>query len=316
MKCKKYRDVKIFVKALKKHEEQHSDLLGLTTDSHYETLSKQLIDSVRRIKYIEVIGKRKISPLRANPHSELFDPLRAAWLFKQKGDRNEACWLIFLSTHFGKHKKLGWNLCADIYGGLGTAPWTWNRITADFNSFDEWYKKASLEMSKDNIQRKFGNHRKYESLRYESSRPLQKVVKSYIDWVGGSKDHEVRFLEASTLLSTPTPHTLFDSLYRSMRGVNSFGRTARFDYLTMLAKFEVVKIDPLTLYLTGATGPKDGANMLFYGKKSSNDSVPLLNQKFNELALDLPISMLPSQVLEDALCNWQKSPSKYIYFGG
>lgn len=101
-----------------------------------------------------------------------------------------------------------------------------------------------------------------------------------------------------------------------MKSVISFGRTAKFDYLTMLAKFDIVDIDPLTLYLTGATGPRDGVNLLFYGKKSSDDTAVMLNKKINELAKELPISKLSSQVLEDALCNWQKSPNKYIYFGG
>ncbi|GBK97431.1 hypothetical protein VH1709_contig00008-0276 [Vibrio harveyi] len=316
MKIKKHKDLNLFIDAIKSYERDNSELKGLTCNDSYETLAKQLIDSVRRIEYVKVIGERDISALRCNPHSDLFDPLRAAWKHKFEGNLNEACWLIFLSTHFGKHSQCGWKLCADIYGGLGTTVWTWDKITSDFDAFDKWFKGASLEMSRDRVSRKFGNHRKYESLRYDSNRPIQKVFKSYLDWVGGSNDHEVRFWEASTEKSTSNPAILFDTLYRSMKSVISFGRTAKFDYLTMLAKFDIVDIDPLTLYLTGATGPRDGVNLLFYGKKSSDDTAVMLNEKINELAEDLPISKLSSQVLEDALCNWQKSPDKYIYFGG
>ncbi len=312
----KHKELNTFIAALQSYENNNEKLLGLQTQAHYETLAKQLIDSVRRIKYVEVINKRQISELRKNPHSSIFDPLRAAWLFIAEGNINEACWLIFLSTHFGKHKKFGWKLCADIYGGLGTTIWTWDKVSNNYLLFEQWYKQASNEMSRDKATRQFGNHRKYESLRFDANRPTHKVIESYINWIGATKDHEARFLEASTLLQKSTPHTLFDNLYRSMKSVLSFGRTAKFDYLTMLAKFNIVNIDPLTLYLTGATGPKQGTNLLFYGKLSSNDSVEILNRKINELAVELPIDKLSSQVLEDALCNWQKSPNKYIYFGG
>lgn len=316
MKIRKHKEINQFVDAIKLYEKEYSKLMGLSENKYYETFARQLIDSVRRVEYVKVIGERNISKLRANPHSEMFDPLRAAWIHKTKGNVNEACWLIFLSTHFGKHQKLGWQLCADIYGGFGTTIWSWDKITSDFPSFDDWYKRVSLEFVRDNTTRKFGNHRKYESLRYDANRPMQKVFKSYVDWVGGSHDHEARFLEAAYKNNISNPNTLFDSLYSSMRSVLSFGRTARFDYLTMLAKFNIVDIDPLTLYLTGATGPKDGVNLLFYGKKNSSDTVLALNEKINELAKELPIDKLSSQVLEDALCNWQKSPDRYVYFGG
>ncbi|HHC6444107.1 TPA: hypothetical protein ACN35N_003568 [Vibrio parahaemolyticus] len=316
MKNQKHKELSKFVEALEQYEKDYSKLKGLEEPDNYTTLAKQLIDSVRRVEYITKIGERDISDLRKNPHSSLFDPLRAAWLYKFEGNINEACWLIFLSTHFGKHKRLGWQLCADVYGGLGTTVWTWEKVTSEFSSFEQWFRLASLEMARDKIERRFGNHRKYESLRYDAYKPLHKVVHSYISWVGGSKDHEARFFEASSILGTTNPHILFDSLYRSMSCVLSFGRTAKFDYLTMLAKFEIVNIDPLTLYLTGATGPRQGANYLFYGKKSSDDTAQTLNEKINELAKEMPIEKLSSQVLEDALCNWQKSPAKYIYFGG
>lgn len=316
MKNRKHRDLDLFVEAIMRYEENNSKLKGLVGKMFYETFARQLIDSVRRVEYVKVIGERNISDLRCNPHSILFDPLRAAWLYKSAGNINEACWLIFLSTHFGKHKKLGWQLCADLYGGLGTTVWSWDKVTSDFNSFDQWYKSASLEITRDNIVRRFGNHRKYESLRYNANRAPQKVFKSYINWIGGSHDHEVRFWEASNEINSTNPNALFDCLYSSMKSVLSFGRTAKFDYLTMLAKFEIVDIDPLTLYLTGATGPKQGVNLLFYGKKSTNNTVQDLNHKVNELAKELPIAKLSSQVLEDALCNWQKYPDKYIYFGG
>ncbi len=315
MNSKKHEQLGLFVDALKNFECNNSKLKGLKSDKHYEVFSKQLIDSVRRIEYVKVIGKRDISIFRTNPHSYFFDPLRAAWRYKLAGDINEACWLIFLSTHCGKHKKFGWQLCRDIYGGLGTTVWTWDKITSDFDAFHNWYKIATLEMARDTTIRAFGNHRKYESLRYNSNRPLHKVIESYIQWVGRNHDHGIRLHNVPYYLDG-NPEMLFDELYRSMKSVISFGRTAKFDYLTMLAKFGIVDINPPTLYLKDATGPKQGVNYLFFGSTSSNVSVSKLDIEINNLANYLPISTLPCQVLEDALCNWQKSPDLYIYFGG
>ena len=48
-----------------------------------------------------------------------------------------------------------------------------------------------------------------------------------------------------------------------MDALRRFGRTARFDYLTMLAKLGLANIAPGSPYLIGATGPLKGARLLF-----------------------------------------------------
>ncbi|MGK4333656.1 hypothetical protein [Lonsdalea quercina] len=59
-----------------------------------------------------------------------------------------------------------------------------------------------------------------------------------------------------------------------------------------------------------------GCRLLFNNNKNSGDSVEVLNEKLSSLSRILPIAYLRMQVLEDALCNWQKSPDSYKYFGG
>ena len=61
---------------------------------------------------------------------------------------------------------------------------------------------------------------------------------------------------------------VFDYLYRSMDAVASFGRMAKFDYLTMVAKLGLAPIEPGSTYMPGATGPLSGARLLF-GKPES-----------------------------------------------
>lgn len=302
--------------SLKNFNRNKYSLNGLSSDDHYVTLAMQLIDSIRRIKYVDVIlnSNKPINPYRAEPNSSLFDPIRAARLYYNSGNYDEACWLIFLSTHFGKNIKTKWKLCSDIYSGLGTEIWTWCKITDDFRSFESWYESNYLELIKESTQRQYGNHRKYETLKYNSKRSIPEVFKSYINFIGKTRSHEARFDEAKTI--THTPELLFELLYSNMRSVISFGRTAKFDYLTMLKKTNLLDVEPSHLFLHNSTGPIKGCWLLFNNNIGSGDSIKLLNEKLSSLATILPINYLRMQVLEDALCNWQKSPNSYRYFGG
>lgn len=92
-----------------------------------------------------------------------------------------------------------------------------------------------------------------------------------------------------------------------------FGRTAKFDYLTMLAKIGLVKIEADSAYMGAATGPVDGARLLFTGASTTDISRNDLDKWLLDLDLHLQVGM---QVLEDSLCNWQKSPSEFKAFRG
>jgi hypothetical protein len=97
-----------------------------------------------------------------------------------------------------------------------------------------------------------------------------------------------------------------------MSAVKSFGRTARFDYLTMIGKLGLAPIEPGSAYLQGATGPVKGARLLF-GDAHAVLSLKELDIRLVQLGGELNVGM---QVLEDALCNWQKSPQKFRPFRG
>jgi hypothetical protein len=106
----------------------------------------------------------------------------------------------------------------------------------------------------------------------------------------------------------------FDALYRSMEAVASFGRTGRFDYLTMLAKLNLADIEPGSTYMTGATGPLAGAHLLF-GTTRRTATPRQLDAWLVQLEATLGVEM-GMQVLEDSLCNWQKSPALFVPFRG
>ena len=88
-----------------------------------------------------------------------------------------------------------------------------------------------------------------------------------------------------------------------------FGRLARFDYLAMLGKLGLAQIEPGSTYMDGSTGPRRGALSLYgQGYKAAD-----LDHWLIELDQVLGVGM---QVLEDALCNWQKSPNVFKHFRG
>jgi len=289
-------------------------LPGVLAKANRAALVEQIVESIRRIDFIKAISKRDISDLRADPSSDLFDPIKAAILHKRQGHTDEAFWLVFLSVHFGKHKRAGWRLVRDVYGSLGAAaPWDWARTSSNPRAFRQWLVKSEpLLKGADGISRHFGNHRKYQSLDAASPSGTGAAIESYVKWVGPPRTHEM-FIEESQKKIGKNPRKLFDYLYRSMSEVMSFGRMAKFDYLTMIGKLELARIQAGSTYLEDSTGPLAGARMLFSGSKTAHLSRQDLDSRSVELGDALGVGM---QVVEDALCNWQKSPGKFVPFRG
>jgi hypothetical protein len=281
-------------------------LPGVRDVTARRVLIEQLIESLRRIEYAHFIRDEHFDPARADPSSEIFDPLRAAVFWMRKGNKDEACWLVFLAIHFGKHSKDRWRLVRDVYGALGGSPWTWTRLSKDPKAFQQWLAENENTFRDDGISRRFGNHRKYESLSASSAAGTAAVVQSYVDWVAPPRTHD-QMIQGVHKQVGQNARDVFDFLYHSMNAVKRFGRLAKFDYLTMLGKLGIAPIEPGSAYMIGATGPLKGARLLFGGKSSAN----VLDSLLNELDAHIQVGM---QVLEDALCNWQKSPSKFVSF--
>ena len=304
--------VRGIIEKLYRFDQQVTSLPGIGSSSAANTLALQIVDSIRRVKYIETIRDRQGSNIYIDTSSSFFDPFKAAAWYKQNGYINDAFWMIFLGTHFGKNKSSGWSLAKEVFKGSPTfGKLTWQTINSHFNSFRTWLQN-NLNTIK--ASGNFGNHRKYQSLDAYSPTGTGAAIGSYLDWVGPYQDHSVLLSGAISVVGN-SRRSLFDYLYKSMEQVISFGRTAKFDYLTMIGKFQLADIEPGFTYMNGATGPKRGAKLLFGGN---------INAQINDQDLNLHVSKLEEflnlyfgmQVLEDSLCNWQKSPSYYIHFSG
>ena len=264
----------------------------------------QMIASLRRLDYTQAIRSRHISTNRTDPTSDLFDPERAAALLARTGQVDEAIWLIFLATHFGQHGRHKWRMLRDVYSGLGVGTWTWARVSADPQQFRTW-----LQQNVQNIRGAFGNHRKYETLNPASNNGTATVIESFVQCFAPSPSRWFATLVRSV---GNDPHVLFDESYNRLT-IARFGRLAKFDFLALLGRLDLAPISPGSAYLTGATGPLRGARLLIDGNASSTTRAVDLDEILRQLDQHLNVGM---QVMENSICNWQKSPHRFVHFRG
>jgi Alpha-glutamyl/putrescinyl thymine pyrophosphorylase clade 3 len=290
--------------ALERFSTEDTPLVGITDQAARHTLAMQMIASTRRLDFTKILKTRDIHPDRANPLSPMFDPERAAMLHYRLGNHDEAIWLIFLSIHFGKHAKHGWRMLRDVYSGLGTGEWTWKRMVSERDGFREW-----LRINRPRIGGAFGNHRKYETLDPNSKSGTANVILSFVDECGPSP---ARYFEELASGGVNDPTVIFDRAYNRL-SIARFGRLAKFDFLALLGRMDLALVKPGQPYLRGATGPLLGARLLVDGDSKSSRSPEDLTEILSRLDQRLAVGM---QVMEDSLCNWQKSPEKFIHFKG
>lgn len=281
---------------------------GIATQVSFDCLVRQMVDSVRRVKYVTVISNKNHNDTVCDPSSNAFDPIKAAAWHRQNGNIDEAAWLVFISTHFGKNGRTKWQLVKNVYGALGQQVcWTWNNIQGNINGFRNWLSQNEVAVK---TNANFGNHRKYESINALQNNGTGEAIATYVNWIIAAGNHAQLF--SNTFLNCNNDiRSTFAQLYNTMSCVTRFGRTARFDYLTMIGKLGLAQVEPDSTYMHGATGPYSGASLLFGIQQSQTT----FNLWLNELEAHLGL-YYGMQVLEDSLCNWQKSPNNYVYFGG
>jgi hypothetical protein len=251
---------------------------------------------------------RAVDSPRCDPYSGIFDPVRGSIYFHRNGHLDEAVWLTFILTHFGKHAVNEWKFAENIYGSFRAGPvWNFENYGADPTVFENMIAANVNNLAFE----KFSNHRKFQSKRPDA---IARTFRTYYDWqteLGGFRDR----LVATHASVGQEPRATFDALYKSMTGVFGFGggRLGRFDFLTMLGKLQLAPIVPGSVYLDKATGPLAGARFLFFGDREYAIAGKALEHRVDKLDDILDVG---KQVIEDSLCNWQKSPDVYVYFRG
>ena len=278
------------------YHEKVRPLPGIQAPDARLSFLEQILDSVHRVSYPLVLKSRKLSARRTDPEDELFDPLMAAIIRQGEGNLEEAFWLVFLFVLFGKSHKTGWQLTRAVYAGSGPR-WDWTTTSGNPRAFREWLRANQGHLMSLGGT---GNHRRYLSLDADYRAGVGEAVETYVAWVARRGLHS-RLIERALVQAKGDRQAAFHALYRSLTSVASFGRLARFDYLCMLATLRLAEIAPGSTYLQGSTGPLKGARRLF----AVNGGPSQLDAWLMELDGELRVG---AQVLEDALCNWQKSP--------
>lgn len=305
---KRYRALEIDLRAGFERYENIRPLPGLASNARRTALVEQIIESVRRTEYPAWLTSKGVSPSCADPASDLFHPLKAAVHFRSEGQTDEAFWMLFLFVHFGRHPLVGWRYARLIYGGMSSAPrWDWAHVSAKPQQFRDW-----LDLHHNEIRPLggFGNHRKYESLNGHGKQGTGAVVASYIRWVAPPRSHQDLVNELCAEAGY-NPRMAFRILYDSMKlNVVRFGRLACLDFLGTASKLQLAPIEPDSAYLwDSSTGPLTGARLMF----AQGETPRVLDGWLLELDRELNVG---PRVLEDALCNWQKSPDSFKKFSG
>jgi len=218
---------------------QLNPLPGIASQADRSCFIEQLLESIHRVEYTQVIQRRPISQSRLDPQSGIFDPLKAALLMDRAGQHDEACWLVFLSVHFGKNLKSGWELPRNFYGKLGMGGiWDWNAVSADPNAVKIWLATHQARLISTGS---FGNHRRYQSIDAHKNGGTGNAIESYIRWVASHGSHRdiARNIHAN---HGQNPRETFHHMYKELDSVMSFGRLAKFDYLTMLVQLGLAPI--------------------------------------------------------------------------
>lgn len=283
-------------------------LVGLTSPKRKSVLTAQLIDSIRRVEFLRIKSERAKSASLHTPYSKSFEPLGGAAVLLKAGQTDDAYWLVYLATHFGKHKVDGWNLTEDFYGRFGQGGvWNWAAASQDPLAISDWLETVYPNVTKVGRSRRFGNHRKFETLK-PGPKGTGHALATYIQWVGQHGSHRALINDAHKRVGQD-PQEVFAYLYKDLDKVAKLGRLGKFDLLCNLSNLMIAPILPDKAYIAESTGPKVGAKLLFGGGFRTKR----LEEASAKLAEHLNVS---PQVIEDALCNWQKSPDEYVYFRG
>lgn len=286
-------------------------LPGVQNPTRRDTFIRQLIDSIRRVQFVSTIANRDIHADRANGSSSLFDPIRAAILKHRAGHFDDACWLVFLFVHFGRHPRSGYRYTREVYGALGQrGPWTFEQVSNHPDELRAWLDANEAHLKR-GANRGFGNHRKYLSMSGSKPNGTGHAFVTYAQWVNAYGGHQNLF-DLALHNSDDSPEAAFEWLYRSMRSVASFGRIGKFDYLTMIQKLHFANIRPGRPYFDSSTkGPNSGARKLL--ESGTTLSIAELERRTTLVGSVLSVGM---QEMEDSLCNWGKDPNSYTYFRG
>lgn len=267
-----------------------NDLPGFKTEESRARFIEEVWKSKKRFRALSMLKSSNSADL----YEKEFDPVKTIVKLFNEGHLDEAVWLSFLTTHFGQDAK---NTIGQFYRKFGEGLWDWDSIYENVDSIRNW-----MVSNEDGFKHlKFGNHRKFETKDPDSPNGTPAVIQSFVEWVKKTGDGSP-YQALRVVSQANTPEERFDTLYQGISLIR-FGRTAKFDFLCLLGNLGILEISPPHCYLGKSTGPKGGALLMVEGKIKGRVTANI-EEIIGHLCLTLGISV---EVMEDALCNWQKA---------
>lgn len=267
------------------------------SDNILNVLASQTLDSIRRVEIYRIY---KYKAEKADLSDQSYFSTSTPFILGQRKSLslNSRTWIVYLATYFGKSNKSRWSLFKKA-AFKGERLIQFEDIKEDKSSYFDILERA--DFFKDTS---YSNHRKY-------------TKKSLIGNKGvfHSMDHVIDNIN----LFSSEQQKEFDTIYKGALKIPNFGRMAAFDFTSSLSKCELNVSEPLSMYHKDSTGPMNALeeilNLTRKSDRSKNARIRLGNDLLNWFRSNSDIYFI-AQVLEDAICNWQKSPHYYIrYFG-
>ncbi len=274
------------------------DLLNAKIDANkLNTLARQTHDSIRRIDIYRSYKERADQAVNKKLD---FNHTSIPFVLAQRSDlsQNNSLWVLYVATYFGKSNQSKWEL--------------FNRATFDNNRSIMLFEDIQKDLRKYfNYLGSFdffagcsySNHRKFTAKRLTGEKG-----------VFGSMEYFVKNVNEFSLKD----RTDFHSMYKAAQKIPNFGRLAAFDFSSSLVKCGFMVEEPESMYGEDSTGPLNAIGLLMKltnQNSSSKAKLDLCSDLMKWFQKNTNIFMV-GQVLEDAICNWQKNPSTYIRYKG
>lgn len=261
-------------------------------------LAFQTKDSIRRIEvYTAYKTRAELADQTGLPYSFSTNPLVLAQ--RPSISSLSKLWFLYLATYFGKSKTSKWELSKRAIFRNAEEIILVEEILEERNSYFNGLEKMDFFANCN-----FSNHRKYTKKALLGKNGFINSANYFLNNI-----YQFNFPEI----------TDFDYTYNRALKIPLFGRMAAFDYICSLCKCNLNVNEPTSMYLKYSTGPRAGFRYLLNlcgSEISSIEDVVQFGNELQEWFQENTEIFLVAQVLEDAICNWQKSPiTKSRYFG-
>lgn len=261
-------------------------------------LSFQMHDSIRRVEIYTTYKERaEIADEKGLPYYFNTNPLVLSQ--RPSISKLSKLWFLYLATYFGKSLSSKWLLFKRAAFRNGEEIIFVEEILEEKGLY--FKELQNLDFFSDC---QFSNHRKYTKKSLYGSNGFIYSANYFLDNIDNFN------------FSSPTD---FDSAYSSALEIPLFGRMAAFDYICSLSKCNLNVEEPNSMYLKHSTGPQVGIKYLLTVCGIDSPEIDDIIQTGNELQQWFQENtglFLVAQILEDAICNWQKNPNSQVrYFG-